>query len=260
MADLGAWPVDRQILYRRDVDRSYQLWVALPMGYRADATKPYPLVVCCDAPWTFGTAVDTTRILSMSRETPRCVVAGIAHDTTDMREMIDLRAVDFTVTSAEAPPMTGVRVPAGETGKAEPFRRWLAADVLPLLQERYNVGEATYVGHSFTALFGLHVLFNAPDMFARYLLASPSVWWDYDIMFRLEAEHAAAGGDPDVKVFMSMGEHETGEYSPQAKFHDQFSARKYRNIDLTWRVFDGENHNTVVGPAVSGGLRALFAD
>ena len=265
MADSGAWPIDTHVLRRRDVDRRYQLWVAMPMGYRADASQPYPLVVCCDAPWTFGTAVDTTRILSMSRETPRCVVAGIAHDTTDTREMLDLRAVDYTVTPAEAPPMTGIRAPAAETGQAEPFRQWLAGDVMPLLYDRYHVGEPTYVGHSFTALFGLHVLFNAPDMFARYLLASPSVWWDREeqgdgVMFRLEAEHAAAGGDPAVKVFMSMGEHETDEYSPQARFHDQFSARGYRNIDLTWHVFPGENHNTVVGPAVSRGLRALYAD
>ncbi|MDE2894602.1 MAG: hypothetical protein OXN87_04285, partial [Chloroflexota bacterium] len=66
--------------------------------------------------------------------------------------------------------------------------------------------------------------------------------------------------DATVKVFMSMGENETDEYSPQAKFHDQFSARGYRNIDLTWHVFPDENHNTVVGPAVSRGLRALYAD
>ena len=116
------------------------------MGYRADASNPYPLVVCCDAPWTFGTAVDTTRILSMSRETPRCVVAGIAHDTADMREMLDLRAIDYTVTPAEAPPMTGIRAPAAETGGAESFRQWLAGDVLPLLRDRYHVGETTYVG------------------------------------------------------------------------------------------------------------------
>ena len=133
------------------------------------------------------------------------MVAGIAHDTPDMREMLDLRAIDYTVTPAEAPPMTGIRAPAAETGQAEPFRQWLASDVMPLLYDRYHVGEPTYVGHSFTALFGLHVLFNAPDMFARYLLASPSVWWDYEVMFRLEQEHHAAGGDPAVKVFMSMG-------------------------------------------------------
>ena len=67
MRDSPAWPIETHILHRRDADRTYQLWVALPMGYRADASNPYPLVVCCDAPWTFGTAVDTTRILSMSR-------------------------------------------------------------------------------------------------------------------------------------------------------------------------------------------------
>ncbi len=265
VADLGAWPIDTHLLHRSDAGRSYQVWVAFPMGYQPDAASAYPLVVCCDAPWTFGTAVDTTRLLSMSRETPRCVVAGIAHNTADLREMLDLRAIDFTVTPAQAPPMTGIRVPVAETGQAEPFRQWLASDVLPLLYRRYHVGEATYVGHSFTALFGLHVLFNTPDMFNRYLLASPSVWWDREadgdgVMFRLETEHAAAGRDPAVKVFMSMGEHETDDYSPQAKFWDQISARGYRNLDLRWHVFAGENHNTVVGPAVSRGLRTLYAN
>ena len=86
-----------------------------------------------------------------------------------------MHAIDYTVTPAEALPMTGIRVPAAETGQAEPFRPWLAGDVMPLLHHRYHVGEGTYVGHSFTALFGLHVLFDAPDMSSRYLLASPSV-------------------------------------------------------------------------------------
>ena len=260
MADSGAWPVETHRLVRRDVDRAYQLWVALPMGYRADADRAYPLVVCGDAPWTFGTAADTTRILSMSRQTPRCVVAGIAHDTADMREMLNLRAIDYTVTPAEAPPMTGITVPAEQTGRAEPFRRWLADEVLPLLRDNYNVGEATYVGHSFSALFGLHVLFSTPDMFARYLLASPSVWWDYDAMFHIEQEHAAAGGNPRAKIFMSMAEHETDGPAPQSRFHHQFAARGYPGIDLTWHVFAGEDHNTVVAPAVSRGLRALYAN
>lgn len=254
------WSYGVQHLERPDVGRSYQLWTDPPAVYDAEHPDGYPLVLCLDAMWTFGTAVDACRILGLGKELPRAIVAGIAHDHPDIREILQLRAMDFTVTAAEAPAMTGVRAPADQLGGAEAFRVWLADVVLPLLREQFNVSEVVFVGHSFSALCGLHILFNTPEMFDRYLLASPSVWWDDRRMFDLEPEYTAARERLDARVFMSKGTLEVDDFSPHKEFHDQLASRQIPGLDLRWHLFEGETHSSTVSVAVNRGLRVLFGD
>ncbi len=240
--------------------RSYQLWTAPPVIEDPDNVDGYPLILCLDAVWTFGTAVDVARILGLGREVRRSHVVGIAHDHPDIREVLNLRAMDFTVTAVEAPRMTGVRAPGDQLGGSAGFRAWLRDTVLPLLRSELAVSEVVLVGHSFSALFGLDVLFNEPDMFDRYLLASPSVWWDDRCMFEREREHAARVDRLDAKVFMSKGSLETDEFSPHKEFHDQLASRRHPGLDLHWKLFEGETHSSTVSVAVNRGLRVLFAD
>jgi len=256
--DQPAWSTRTSIGRREDVDRSYQLWVDTPPKYDPSSEEGYPLILCLDAIWTFGTAVDAARILGLGRELPRAIVAGIAHDEPDMKSLVQDRARDFTVSQAVAPRETGVRLAADEVGGAEAFRQWLDASVLPELKSDYPISEVTFVGHSFSALFGLHVLFNAPETFDHYLLASPSVWWDDEVMFGLEAEHAANTKDLVAHVFMSKGGLETDHLSMQREFYDQLAGRNHPGLDMTWNLFEGETHSSVVSAAVNRGLRVLL--
>lgn len=245
---------------RSDVGRSYQLWTELPSRYDPDDPDGYPLVVCLDGLWTYGTAVDTFRILSLGRVLPRSIVLGIAHDEPDLRQVLELRAMDFTVTAADAPKLTGVRSPGHLLGGAPAFHRWLVDEIVADARERYPVSEVVLVGHSFSALFGLHVLFNEPTAFQRYLLASPSVWWDDRVMFGLEEEHAARVESVPARVFMSKGSLETDEFSPHQEFYEQFASRNHPGLRLHWHLFEGDAHTSVVAAAVNRGLRELFAD
>jgi uncharacterized protein len=241
------------------VDRTYQLWVDTPARFDPDLDGGYPLILCLDALWTFGTAVDAARILGLGKELPRAIVAGVAHNNPDIKELVQERAMDFTVTQAEAPRLTGVRVSAEQLGGAEAFRLWLESDVIPLLRSEYPISEVTFVGHSFSALFGLHVLFTAPATFDHYLLASPSVWWDDRVMFDLEAAHAQTNNDLAGHVFMSNGSLEKDDFSPHKEFHDQLASRGHPSLKMQWHQFPDETHSSVVSVAVNRGLRALLA-
>ena len=252
----SAWPRKQTTLERPDVDRRYQLWVSPPPGY--DPTQTYPLILCLDAPWTFGTATDAARLLGLGKQNPRAIVAGIAHDA-DGRTMLEQRAMDYTITPAEVPRAIGVRSAPALLGGAEQFRVWLAEVVLPQLRADYAIGDITLVGHSFSALFGAHVLFTDAAMFAGYLLASPSVWWDDKAIFEREAQFAASGAGLAAKVFMSMGAQETDEFSHHQEFYQQVEGRNYDGLQLGWARFENEDHNSVVSAAINRGLRFLLA-
>ncbi len=265
------WDRSLSFLERPDVGRRYQLWVSTPTGYEqaagqaqaASANQPnqpaakYPLILCLDAPWTFGTATDVTRLLGLGKQIPHAIVAGIAHDV-DGRDAVEQRAMDFTVTPAEVPPVMGVRSAAELLGGAEQFRIWLRDQVLPQLKDQYAIGSIVLLGHSFSAAFGVHCLLTDAQMFDGYLLASPSVWWDNKVLFEREAKFAATGAGLPAKVYISMGSEESDEFSHQLEFYRQVDGRNYDGLTLGWDCFDDENHMSVVNAAISRGLRFLL--
>ncbi|MEL7208963.1 MAG: alpha/beta hydrolase-fold protein, partial [Actinomycetota bacterium] len=198
----------------------------------------------------------------LDRELPEAVVVAMEHLTDDFRALVQHRAADFTPTRATAPPETGVRIGADEVGGAAAFRRVLIDHILTEVAERWRVtDDRTLVGHSFSALFGVDTLLCEPAAFHRWVLASPSVWWDNRVMFDREAEHARTHDDIKARVFMSKGTEEGGGelFGGHEAFYRQLSARDHANLDLHWQVFEGETHQSVIAPAVARGLRTVFA-
>ncbi len=241
------------------MDRSHHVSTWVPSRYDPDGDDAHPLIVCFDAQWTFGTVVDTIRILGLGKALPHAIVVGVGWDTDDLRELVQVRARDLTVSEAEAPALTGVRLPADQVGGAEAFAEWFMGELLPDLESRWRISERVFVGHSFSALFGLHLLFNRPGSFQRWLLASPSVWWDERVMFdRLAALEVDKPSGP-AAVFMSSGELETDDFSPHEEFAAAFRARQFPGIETEFRRFPGETHSSTVPVAISQGLRWLFA-
>ncbi|MCP3854594.1 MAG: alpha/beta hydrolase [Actinomycetia bacterium] len=254
-----SWISTVEIRPRPDADWPHHISTWVPPRYDPDGDDAYPLIVCFDAQWTYGTVVDAVRILGLGKELPHAIVVGVGWNTDDPREVVQIRARDLTVSQAEAPALTGVRLPAEQLGGAQAFGDWVLDELLPDLESRWRISERVLVGHSFSALFGLHLLFTRPGSFNRWLLASPSVWWDDRVMF---ARLAALGHDEPsspAKVFMSSGELETDEFSPHQEFADAFRARQFPGIKTEFRRFAGETHSSTVPVAIGQGLRWLFA-
>jgi uncharacterized protein len=250
-------------LHSPETGRTYQLWVEPPGRYDRSGDHRYPVVLCLDAPWTFGVACDAFRLLPLSGELPEAIVVGVAHDGPDLSAVIQERAKDFTPTAADAPRGTGVRVPAAELGRAADFRAFLASTVLPLVEGRYRTdGDRTLVGHSFSGLFGLTWLLGEPTAFDRWVLASPSVWWDDRHVFAVEAAQADSGEDLPARVFLSASEGDElgadGPFGGHAAFHAQLAGRQRPGLRCTWASFAGETHQSVVAPALVRGLREVF--
>jgi predicted alpha/beta superfamily hydrolase len=241
--------------------RSYQVTVELPNRYRS-GDRRYPLVVVLDGQWVFGPVRDAFRIMALHRELPEAVLVGVAHAEPDLRSILQDRARDFTPTQATAPSQTGVRAPAEEVGQAASFRRALVDEIIPAATGGLRLdGDRTIVGHSFSALFALDTLLEEPSLFDRWVLASPSVWWDDQVMFRREANHAAMTDDVVARVFMSAGSEEGGEegFGGHREIFERLADRAYPSLALSWALFPGESHTSVINAAVSRGLREVFS-
>jgi uncharacterized protein len=248
-----------------DPDTGRVLHVALPEGYD-DRREPYPLIVCLDAQWTFGTVCDAALNLGLARLIPRVVVVGVGWSTDVTREVVQHRAAAYTPTAAPLPAFVAPSLAgAPRTGGAPEFQAWLLDRALPELASRYRLDpdDRTLVGHSLSGLFGLFTLFTRPASFRRWLLASPSSWWDDRVIFSIEERNRTDGPPPAGRVFLSVGSEEArvGEIPMVANteaMHARLAARAGDDLDVTLVQLDGELHHSTIPAAVSRGLRWLY--
>ncbi|MFN0030008.1 MAG: alpha/beta hydrolase [Acidimicrobiales bacterium] len=243
------------------------LHVALPEGYHQPGNNSrYPLLVCLDAQWTFGTVCDSALNLGLARLLPRVIVVGVGWSSDVAREITRLRAQALTPTQAVVPPFVVRGEQEAVRGGGGPdYRRWLLGEALPLIDARYRTlsGERTLIGHSLSALFGLGTLLEQPGAFNRYLLASPSIWWDDRVILAHEDHSREQGVTLEGQVFLSVGGLEEGlggqpMITNARLMHERLAARAGDGLDTTLVVLEDELHHSTIPAAISRGLRWLY--
>jgi len=236
--------------------------ISVTTPFRYDSLNEVPLIVCLDGAWTAGTVRDATRIMSMSGEAPEAIVVSVSFTDDKMSDYLRSRAQWFSPTPWVPPEITGVKgVKAEDTGHALIYLAFVRDQLLRRLVADYRVSERWLVGHSFSGLFGLRTLFADPTLFDKYLLASPSIWWDDRAILAIEAESAL--GDVSAKLFMTAGAEEDslgGEFNMCGNVIELakiLNDRRYPNLELSHAMLPTDSHSSTIGAAISRGLRYL---
>ncbi|MGH2614930.1 MAG: alpha/beta hydrolase [Thermomicrobiales bacterium] len=249
-----------------------------PLGYDA-ATDPVPVLFALDPFLTLDMVVGFSRLLGTLSfgHVPPALVVGVGYPTCDLGEFMGRRARDFTPTPGPFPPEIPIQPPYG-LGGAPALLRCLTEEVVPGIAARYRVHptDRTLIGYSLGGLFGLYTLFHQPKAFSRYLLVSPSTWWDDGVVFDFEQTWTEGHRDLPTRVFMSVGEEQPGrgwrnEMMPDeallafqmvARLRDLAQRLESRNdpgLALHSVVFPNEQHITTFPAALGRGLVWLFA-
>jgi predicted alpha/beta superfamily hydrolase len=63
-------------------------------------------------------------------------------------------------------------------------------------------------------LFAIHALLTTPGSFTHYLLGSPSLYWNDEVMFERERAYSRKHRDLPARVFLSVGTNEGAVHSP----------------------------------------------
>lgn len=234
---------------------------------------PRSAVVVTDGNGLFGLTTDTVRLMQIPQLVPSTLVVAVGHpDAPTLLDAVQVRARDLTPT----------RVAGFEpSGRGEEFKHFLRDELLPWLQERFPraTRNVTYFGHSLGGLFGTYVMLTEPELFDRYVLSSPSLWWDDYVAFRIEAERAAAGDDLRARALFGIGALETDAgrraeavnlpaghpFKPPPahldmvddvrRFVSRLGSRGYPSLELELVEIPDEFHATVPGIVLSRALR-----
>lgn len=237
---------------------------------------PRETLIVADGTGLFGLAVDTIRLMQIPALVPPMLVVGIGYPTaTVLADTVGIRVRDLTPTQ-----VTGF----DRSGGADAFGSFIADELMPWVSDRHPgaTERTTFFGHSLGGLFGAHMMLTRPATFDRYVLSSPSLWWDRHRI--LDEVTTAAGLDEiEASVFAGIGALETDEgrrleaanlpdghpAKPPAahldmvddleRFVGRLEERALTGLDLRWQVFADEFHATVPGVVLSRALRRFAA-
>lgn len=250
--------------------------VAAATGTADASDDRAPALYVLDPFLTLDTVVGWSRVYGRYAEgaVPPAFVIGIGHATDDDAGFSARRIRDLTptaVTGREWKPPLGA-------GQGPLLLAAIADEIAPFVEENFPVGrDRTVIGWSLGGLFALTALFQRPEIFSRYLIVGPSLWWENRLPFAWEKAWAAAHDDLPARVFLAVGSEEEApgggwlsegfsdeiiawfrQVTNFRAFTRALRARKYPSLRLDSVVFPGEYHMTVYPAAVARGLVKLF--
>ncbi len=150
------------------------------------------------------------------------------------------------------------RAIAPVVGGSAAFRRFIRAELMPLIDARYATsGETAIMGESLAGLCVVETLLLEPDLFDTYIAFDPSLWWDEGgLLDRAPALlHDAAAGHRTLYLASSR---EPGLAAGTARLAEILSMAPA--AELTWHhtAMPDETHATIYHPAALRALRELF--
>jgi predicted alpha/beta superfamily hydrolase len=274
------------------VDQEFKIFVALPEPLVPD--QRYPVLYVLDGNGMFGLATDTARGLLLGMELPPMIVVGIGYPVGGLAETFNLRMRDYTPTPDQRFVDVAVKMWGGSGGETSggglQFLEFIRTELKPMIEAEYpaDPADATIFGDSFGGLFSTFVLLNKPDTFQRYIIGSPSLFWNGRVMLEHELRYAESHDDLPAKVFVACGALETAEDmrammknmppemlgtfeeyqeaiggEPQMveilePFLEALGGRGYPSLELSSEVFPAETHNSVPGLNLCRSLRKVF--
>jgi uncharacterized protein len=262
-------PRTRVIVHRSTLNGvSYKLLLQLPASV-GTAGKRFPLIVTLDADYSFPIAAAHLEHLSeRSAQIPEVVLLsiGYAGDYPNRDRYRLNRTRDYTPVHV-AQGGYGPQFQA-HSGRATAFASIIRNEILPLVERDYPIdnGNRTLVGHSYGGLFAAWLLQQQPDLFRRYLMVSPSLWYADRYLIRTERDPSYIIPDKDVLAYLAVGsleeqpEQDRLMVTDLRTFSELIQARGGSRLKVRSRIFEDETHASIFPAAFSSGVRALFGE
>lgn len=247
------------------LQRAYQVWVDLPASYATSARK-YPVVFVVDADYSFPLVHSIrNRLGAKGQNIEDFILVGLSYAVGE--NPVESRSRDYTPTNALAHPHRADQYGASHYGEAAAYRDYVSEQVLPWISRTYraDMSRTIFVGHSYGGLFGAFVLLTKPAMFQTYILSSPSLQYDNNVMGQYERDYAASHRDLSARVLIYSGSYETIKKGPRYNTHvdmvknakdfaDRLKKRDYSHLSVENRVIPDEDHLSVYPMMISRAL------
>ena len=261
-------------IFSEEIDQKFIINVGLPPNYSEKNTK-YPVVYVTDAGSNFSGLMSSLPLMQLVNDLPHFILIGIDYKSKKSNDSMSLRNRDLTPTN-DSIWMSGQKemykifgdLPEAEPGGAKEFLEFIDHKVKPVINDKYHVNSSdqTYCGFSLGGLFGLFTLFTSPSSFNRYVIGSPSIWWDNKHILQVEEEYSKNNKELPAKIFMSAGDLEEEGDSDAFRMVTNVKSlsktlkkRNYEGLIMKTVILEDETHCSAVAATLNRGLRSVFS-
>ena len=212
--------------------------IYLPKGYQDNEKLEYPVIYLLDGSMDEDFLHITGLIEFLSfpwiEKLPQSIVVGIAN--------ID-RKRDFTYPTT----VKKEKRKSPTSGGSEKFIEFIGSELQTFVEKNYRTnGERTLIGQSLGALLGAEILITKPALFNKYVIISPSLWWDKESLLQVKA----AKINSEKSVYIAVGkEGEVMERTAKELF-EKFEKLNQSNLNMFFEFFPEYNHGDVLHEGV----------
>ncbi len=234
-----------------ELNENRLLNVYLPDGYNEKDTLRYPVIYLLDgsADEDFIHIVGLVQFNSFEwvNVVPKSIVVGIAN--------IDRRR-DFTFPAT----VEQHRKDYPTTGGSSKFINFIEKELQPFIEKKYKTNSSkTIIGQSLGGLLATEILFNKPHLFQKYIIISPSLWWDNGSILDKNLPYLR-----DTYVYIGVGKEGLAPTTiPRVMEVDaNVLADKIKKVNKNGIVYFDflpyENHGNIMHQAVYNAMKKLY--
>lgn len=243
-------------IHSRILGEDRTLNIYLPEGYKQTDSVRYPVIFLLDgsADEDFIHIAGLVQFCSFAwvNQLPKSILVGIAN--------VDRRR-DFTFPSS-AP---GDKSANPTAGHSEAFIKFLESELMTYVETRYKInGSRTLIGESLGGLLATEILLKNTNLFNRYIIVSPSLWWNNGSILTLESAIYAPSFNRPTDIYIGVGKEGLTPTTPPRVMEvdanllaDKLGASRNKAINLRFDYLPEENHGTIMHQAVLNAFRIL---
>ncbi|MGZ3902360.1 MAG: alpha/beta hydrolase [Bacteroidia bacterium] len=236
----------------KELNEKRILNIYLPEGYNSKDSIKYPVIYLLDgsADEDFIHIVGLVQFNSFEwiNQVPKSIVVGIA--TVDRR-----RDFTFPTTIAED------KKAYPTTGHSDKFISFIEKELQPYIESNYKTSNSkTIIGQSLGGLLATEILFKKPSLFNKYIIVSPSLWWDNGSLLNQPVSSFA-----NTDIYIGVGkEGLTPTKTPRVMevdanlLSDKIKSLSGKNVNVFFDYLPDENHATIMHQAVSNSFKLLY--
>ena len=245
-------------LRSKELNETRTLNIYLPEGYNKNDTTKYPVIYLLDgsANEDFIHIVGLVQFYSFEwiKQIPKSIVVGIA--TVDRKR-------DFTFpTSIEED-----RKAYPTTGHADRFIAFIEKELQPFIGNKYRTNTSkTIIGQSLGGLLATEILFEKPGLFNKYIIVSPSLWWNNGSLLTQSLQMLKNGIGGLTSIYIGVGkEGLTPTAIPRVMevdanlLFEKIKELRNENIQVYYDYLPQEDHATIMHQAVANGFKLLYS-
>lgn len=232
--------------------------IYLPEGYKQDDTTTYSVIYLLDgsADEDFIHVVGLVQFNTFEwiNRIPKSIIVGIA--TVDRKR-------DFTYpTTVEED-----KKAFPSTGHSDKFIAFIEKELQPYIEKKYKTNKSkTIIGQSLGGLLATEILFKKPKLFNKYIIISPSLWWDNGSLLEQTPDILKTDFTQVTGIYIGVGKEGLGlGKTPHVMEVDanllaeKIKSTKSKTVSAYFDYLPQEDHATISHQAIFNAFRILYS-